>query len=120
MMKQYSSRYVQLNLAKLLEELPFQITRYGKVVGVVNRYNVTTQPLSIPNVTTHTSATKPLENVTTQWEEVELHKCDMVGCKKTASGKFVLKGNDWEKGETTAEKYLCNYHLTRAKKEGAI
>ena len=42
---------LQRNIGKQLEELPFQITRYGKVIAVVNKYNVTlnysrTKPLT--------------------------------------------------------------------------
>jgi hypothetical protein len=33
---------LQSKIGKQLEELPFQITRYGKVIAVVNRFNVTT------------------------------------------------------------------------------
>jgi len=46
---------LQRNIGKQLEELPFQITKYGKVIAVVNKYNVT---LNDDNVTLNTSATK--------------------------------------------------------------
>lgn len=35
-MNKYGIRHVQIHLTTLLEELPFQITRYGKVIAVVN------------------------------------------------------------------------------------
>jgi hypothetical protein len=41
---------LQRNIGKQLEELPFQITKYGKVIAVVNKYNVTL----------NTSVTKPI------------------------------------------------------------
>lgn len=44
---------LQRNIGKQLEELPFQITRYGKVIATVNKYNVTL----------NTSATKLIEKL---------------------------------------------------------
>lgn len=37
-MNKYSIKYVQANLSKLLEVVPFQITKHGKVIAVVNGY----------------------------------------------------------------------------------
>lgn len=35
-MNKYPVSYVQIHICELLEELPFQITRYGKIIAVVN------------------------------------------------------------------------------------
>lgn len=37
-MNKYSIKEVQAKLSSLLEELPFQITKHGKVIAVVNGY----------------------------------------------------------------------------------
>lgn len=52
-MRKLSIFQLQRNIGKELEELPFQITKHGKVKAVVNRYNA-------DDSTLNTSATKPL------------------------------------------------------------
>ena len=40
-MKTVGTRYAQTHLTKLLRELPFQITRFGKAVAVVSKVDKT-------------------------------------------------------------------------------
>jgi hypothetical protein len=39
-MKQASMRDIQINLAKLIDELPIAITRYGQVIAVISKPNI--------------------------------------------------------------------------------
>ncbi len=45
-------------------------------------------------------------------------KCDF--CFKPAVGEYNLTIYDLEKGETKMTKKLCQYHLQKAKSEGAV
>jgi len=85
-MKQYSVAYTRLNLKSLLETLPFEITRYGRVIAKVQGYTV-------DNVVQDTSATKPLN--------------PMGITPKTATEAWLLKQNNRCKHGSL--KGLCKY-----------
>ena len=41
-------------------------------------------------------------------------------CRNIAVGKFKILVHDWEQGEQKVEKYLCEFHLKKAKSEGEV
>ena len=100
-MLSYSAREVQRRLANLLEEIPFQITRYGKVIAVVNK----------PNGMTHTQVVKsPIKaNVTT--DSARVAKCEYPGCVYYGEVKhgFYKKATSFG-GFMNLEAWLCPKH----------
>ena len=40
-------------------------------------------------------------------------------CKRPSIGKYEIRTYDWEQGDTSIEKNLCEEHLKKAKAEGS-
>lgn len=41
-------------------------------------------------------------------------------CKRPSIGKYSITTYDWQQGDTTTEKNLCEEHLKKAKTEGSV
>ena len=47
-----------------------------------------------------------------------IERCEY--CKNPSIGKFRLTVHNWDSGESVVDKYLCSFHLNKAKAESEV
>ena len=139
-MKTYSTRQLQLNISKALEDLPFAIVKYGRIIAIVNEpsfevgLNKETGELKEVSIMTHpipngnkamqdfmakntmvktseaVQKNEVIEIATTDEPQVGT-PCGVLTCWDDAVAQGIWVEFDFETGERTAKLWLCQKHL---------